>query len=81
MNKEVAGQDSQAKAHKKAKTIIVVNNPQNSRMKNGNSGNNDRRNNNGTVQKMTGAEMMETEEARTVRVTETTMACVWKADR
>ena len=45
MNKEVAGQDSQAKAHKKAKTIIVVNNPQNSRMKNGNSGNNDRRNN------------------------------------
>ena len=45
MNKEVAGQESQAKAHKKAKTIIVVNNPQNSRIKNGNSGNNDRRNN------------------------------------
>ena len=34
-----------------------------------------------TVQKMTGAEMMETEEARTVRATETTMASVWKADR
>ena len=54
MNKEVAGQDSQAKAHKKAKTIIVVNNPQNSRMKNGNSGNNDRRNNNGNGAKNDG---------------------------
>lgn len=50
-------------------------------MKNGNSGNNDRRNNNGNGAKMTGAEMMETEEARTVRATETTTACVWKADR
>ena len=54
MNKEVAGQDSQVKAHKKAKTIIVVNNPQNSRMKNGNSGNNDRRNNNGNGAKNDG---------------------------
>ncbi len=35
------------KPHKKAKTIIVVNNPQNSRMNNGGSGNNDRRNNGG----------------------------------
>ena len=45
-----AGQDAkegQAKPHKKSKTIIVVNNPQNSRMKNNGSGNNDRRNGNG----------------------------------
>ena len=38
--------DGQGKPHKKSKTIIVVNNPQNSRMKNNNSGNNERRNNN-----------------------------------
>lgn len=45
-----AGQEAkegQAKPHKKSKTIIVVNNPQNSRMKNNGSGNNDRRNGNG----------------------------------
>ncbi|MDO4293951.1 MAG: translation initiation factor IF-2 [Eubacteriales bacterium] len=36
--------DGQGKPHKKAKTIIVVNNPQNSRMKNGGSGNGERRN-------------------------------------
>ncbi|MDO4331451.1 MAG: translation initiation factor IF-2 [Eubacteriales bacterium] len=45
-----AGQEQkegQAKPHKKSKTIIVVNNPQNSRMRNNGSGNNDRRNNGG----------------------------------
>ena len=35
--------EGQAKAHKKSKTIIVLNNPQNSRMNGGNAGNNDRR--------------------------------------
>ena len=39
-----ANKDGQNKPHKKSKTIIVVNNPQNSRMKNSNSGNNERRN-------------------------------------
>lgn len=43
-----AGQETKeaaARPHKKSKTIIVVNNPQNSRMKSNGSGNNDRRNN------------------------------------
>lgn len=45
--KEGQAKDGQARPHKKAKTIIVVNNPQNSRMKSGGSGNNDRRNSSG----------------------------------
>ena len=35
--------EKDAKSHKKAKTIIVVNNPQNSRMKNGGNGGNERK--------------------------------------
>ena len=107
MNKEVAGQDSQAKAHKKAKTMINKLTGENRVIVSDIAGttrdaiDTDIKYNGReyvfidtaipetmteeiimeTVQKMTGAEMMETEEVRTVRVTETTMACVWKADR
>ena len=45
--KDIQTTEKDAKSHKKAKTIIVVNNPQNSRMKNGGNGgngNNGRRN-------------------------------------
>lgn len=41
--KDTQAAEKDAKSHKKAKTIIVVNNPQNSRMKNGGNGGNDRR--------------------------------------
>ena len=40
---EAANAKAAGKPHKKSKTIIVVNNPQNSRMRNSGSGNNDRR--------------------------------------
>ena len=40
---EAANAKAAGKPHKKSKTIIVVNNPQNSRMRNNGSGNNDRR--------------------------------------
>ena len=43
MKPETTGAKAAAKPHKKAKTIIVVNNPQNSRMRNNGAGNNDRR--------------------------------------
>ena len=41
--KDIQTTEKDAKSHKKAKTIIVVNNPQNSRMKNGGNGGNERR--------------------------------------
>ena len=41
--KDTQTTEKDAKSHKKAKTIIVVNNPQNSRMKNGGNGGNERR--------------------------------------
>lgn len=43
--KDTQTTERDAKSHKKAKTIIVVNNPQNSRMKNGGNGGNERRGN------------------------------------
>ena len=41
--KDIQTTEKDAKSHKKAKTIIVVNNPQNSRMKNGGNGGNERK--------------------------------------
>lgn len=41
--KDIQITEKDAKSHKKAKTIIVVNNPQNSRMKNGGNGGNERK--------------------------------------